>query len=318
MKSEHAWLRALAPSLGASCPSLLVGIGDDAAALVPPTDPIVLTVDAAVEGVHFTRQIASLEDIGYRSFMAAASDLAAMAARPVAALSSLTLPPRFTEQELEQLVAGQRLAAALIGLPIVGGNLSRGGLLSVSTTALGACPSPRLRSSARPGDRLWLAGPVGLAAAGLRALLRGLPTHAPALRACVEAWRRPLARVEIGLRLSSLPCALIDVSDGLAQDAGHIALASGVRLILDADQVLKESGSSLQEASALLGEDPGALALAGGEDYALLAASSAELAPLGFVPIGQVEAGEPGVVVLRGGAPWEPPAGFDHGEGSEP
>ncbi|RYE89097.1 MAG: thiamine-phosphate kinase, partial [Myxococcales bacterium] len=185
-----------------------------------------------------------------------------------------------------------------------------------TTTVLGLCARPVLRSGARPGDRLWLAGPVGLAAAGLRLLLSGHRLDgpdAPALQECVAAWRRPRARLAAGLAAAPLAASLIDISDGLAQDAGHLARASGVRLVLDADAIVELSGSSLQVAAAALGADPGELALAGGEDYALLAASAHDLTAAGFAPVGRVEAGAAGVRVVRAGADWTPPAGFDHG-----
>ncbi len=314
MRSEHDWLRRLGAVLGPGSPAVRVGIGDDAAVLAADPQDLIATVDACVEGVHFTRAIASLEDIGYRSFMAAASDVAAMAGRPVAALSALTLPPGFSEDDLDQLVEGQRLAALAARTPIIGGNLSRGACLSVTTTVLGRALRPALRSGAAPNHRLWLAGPVGLAAAGLRALLRGVPPGSPALRRCVLAWRRPEALLDQGAAAGPLVAALIDISDGLAQDALHLALASGVHLTLRAEAVLAAAGPALAEAAAELGEDPCALAFSGGEDYALLAASPEDLGPHGFVEVGAVEAGPPRVTVLRQGHPWTPPRGFDHGE----
>lgn len=302
--------------MGPNSPSILVGIGDDAAVLAPPQSPIVATVDACVEGVHFTRQIASLEDIGYRSFMAAASDLAAMGARPLAALSAITLPSKFAEHELEELVQGQRLAANALELPIVGGNLSRGSILTISTTALGEAKKPVLRSGATPGQRLWLAGAVGLAAAGLRALMRGICEPSAALQQAILAWRRPTALLSIGTTVAKHIDAMIDISDGLAQDAAHIAIASEVHLVLHFDQVIRAHGSTTESVAVELGEDAGALAFAGGEDYALLAASGEDLRGHGFVEVGEVRAGESGVTVLRDGAVWRPPSGFDHGEAS--
>ncbi|MCS6901333.1 MAG: thiamine-phosphate kinase [Myxococcales bacterium] len=317
MKSEHDWLRGLGPIIGPPSPFLRVGIGDDAAVLDPPTEPLVATVDACVEGVHFTRAIASLEDIGYRSFMAAVSDLAAMAALPLATLSALTLPPGFSEQDLDQLVTGQRLAAFAARVPLVGGNLSQGSSLSVTTTALGRAAHPTLRSGTVPGHRLWLAGPVGLAAAGLRALLRGIVGEEGALLRCILAWRRPCALLDQGASVGARVTSMIDVSDGLAQDAMHLALASHVHLIFQAEAVVNIAGTTLLDAAALLGEDPYELAFAGGEDYALLATSSEDLRPQGFTEVGRVVSGPPGITVLRDGLPWQPPPGFDHGHDRE-
>src|SRR5882724_6500915 len=109
-----------------------VGIGDDAAVLESGSAPLVWTVDSAVEGVHFRRAWLSLEDIGWRSLMAAASDLAAMGARPRGILCALVLPPEFSDDDLENLARGQAAAATAIGSAVLGGNLSRGGELSIT------------------------------------------------------------------------------------------------------------------------------------------------------------------------------------------
>jgi thiamine-monophosphate kinase len=307
--SEHAWLARLGATLGPSSPRVLLGIGDDAAVLAPGPSPLVFTVDASVEGVHFTLDLVDLGGAGYRAFMAALSDLAAMGARPLAALSSLTVPGYGAESDLDTLTAGQAAAAAALGVPIVGGNLSRGPCWSIHTSALGEAAEPVRRSGARPGDSLWLAGPVGLAAVGLRALLGG---HAPssALDPCIAAWRRPVARLADGLLLPGRASAAIDISDGLAQDAGHLARASGVSLVLDADLVLGAVGPELTAGAAALGLDPLAMALGGGEDYALLACAAQAPGPA-FRRVGAVEAGQ-GVRVERAGVAVALPAGFDH------
>src|SRR5690606_3745707 len=147
-----------------------VGIGDDAAVLEPASAPLVWTIDAQVEGTHFRLDWLSWQDVGWRSFMAAASDLAAMAAEPVAALSALVLADTVDDAALDGLAEGQADAARAVGAPIVGGNIARGRRTSVTTTLCGRAGQPVLRSGARPGDGLWLAGAVGMAAAGLAAL----------------------------------------------------------------------------------------------------------------------------------------------------
>ncbi len=141
-----------------------VGIGDDAAVLDP--GGLVWTVDVQVDGTHFRPEWASWEDIGWRSFMAAASDLAAMGAEPIAALSSLVLAPAIDDQALDAIARGQAAASLAAGAPVVGGNLARGTETSITTTLLGRAAQPVLRSGAQPGDGVYLAGPVGLAAAG--------------------------------------------------------------------------------------------------------------------------------------------------------
>ena len=177
-----------------------------------------------------------------------------------------------SDADLEALAAGQREAADALGTAVIGGNLSRGTELSITTTALGAAARPLTRAGARPGDAIWMAGPVGLAAAGLAALSRaeGPPAAeegSAAVAAAVAAWRRPRARLAEGRRACGRARAAIDVSDGLARDVGHLARASGVRAVLDAARIV---GDDLREAAAALGRDPLALALYGGEDYALV------------------------------------------------
>ncbi|MFO0586328.1 MAG: thiamine-phosphate kinase [Polyangiaceae bacterium] len=242
--SELERIRALSSIFSRDRPAdgrVLVGIGDDAAVLAPSVEPLVWTIDAAVEGVHFRRAWLTFEDIGYRSTMAAVSDLAAMAADPLGVLSALVLPPNVTDDDLYALARGQREAATACGAEVIGGNLARGIELSITTTALGRAPSPAPRAGARPGDALWLLGPVGLAAAGLRFLAGGItrtePTVAtehPQFARAIEAWRRPRARIAEGLTLRNVATAAVDISDGLARDVGHLAQASTVRAVLEA------------------------------------------------------------------------------------
>jgi thiamine-monophosphate kinase len=246
--------------------------------------------------------------------MAAASDLAAMGAAPVAALSSLVLAPAVDDEALDALARGQAAASLEVGAPVVGGNLSRGTETSITTTLLGRASTPVLRTGARAGDGVWLCGPVGLAAAGL-ALLQSarISTGDANAEACVDSWRRPVARIAEGRVLSGVAHAAIDVSDGLAHDAWQLAQASAVRLVLDADAILAAGGAALVAVARDLGRDALDLALHGGEDYALVAASSSALA--GFVRIGVVESATSGARVLlatsRGTTPLEP-RGFDH------
>jgi thiamine-monophosphate kinase len=309
---EHAWLAGLGATIGVAGPEVTVGIGDDCAVLAVP-GPLVWTVDAQVEGVHFTRALASLADIGFRSITTATSDVAAMGARPVAILSSL-IAPSIDAAELDAIVAGQREAATLIGAPIVGGNVSRGAELSITVSVLGATPSPLRRDGAREGDGVWLLGPVGQAAAGLALLQRGIPSDATELAACVRAWRRPTPQIAGGLAVATRASAAIDVSDGLAADVAHLANASAVTVVLDADACIDAGGPALAAACAALGRDPLDLALAGGEDYALVATSRVPLGDAGFTLIGQITGGPPRVQIRRGRELIAPPRGWDHGE----
>jgi thiamine-monophosphate kinase len=288
-----------------------VAIGDDAAVLDPAgAGRLVWTIDEQVDGVHFRRDLVSFRDVGWRSFMAAASDLAAMGAEPWCALSALVLPDDVDDAGLEALASGQAAAAAAAGAPVVGGNLSRGPALSVATSFLGRCERAVARTGARPGDGVWLAGPVGRAAAGFRALLRGpgLADH-PALADAVGAWRRPSALLAEGRGMGAHASAAVDVSDGLARDVGHLAAASGVRVVLD--EAALRADPVLTAAAAELGDDPLELALRGGEDYALVAAAPVAIAA--FRRIGEVREGT-GVALRRldGREETLSEEGFDH------
>src|SRR5580698_2435153 len=158
----------IARALAAQAPGVRTGIGDDAAVLDSPGGRISWTLDEQVEGVHFRRDLLAWRDVGWRSFMAAASDVAAMGAVAWCALAALVLPDDVDDAALAEIVRGQREAAEEAGAPVVGGNLARGPALSIATTLLGTCERAIERGGARPGDGVWLAGRVGLAAAGLR------------------------------------------------------------------------------------------------------------------------------------------------------
>lgn len=299
-------------------PASDVGIGDDAAVLGGAgSAPWVCSVDTNVEGVHFTYELASLGDIGYRSFMAALSDLAAMGAAPRAALSSLIVPRGFGRTKLAALSEGQAEAARAGGCPVVGGNMARGSELSVTTTVLGHAERPLLRSGARAGQELWLIGAVGHAAAGL-SVLRGRaargsePHERAALERCVAAWRRPRALVEQGLALGPVASAVMDVSDGLVADATRLARASGVRIQIEHERLLAALGGELVAVSRLLRRSALRFALWGGEDYALLATGEASRRPPFARVIGHVSRGQGLWLVRRGGGRQPLLGGYDH------
>jgi thiamine-monophosphate kinase len=290
-----------------------LGIGDDAAVLRPVTEPLVWTVDASVEGTHFERAWLGLEDIGYRAFQAAASDLAAMGARPLGALSALELPKGFSKRDLAALVAGQARAARECGAPVVGGNVARSPRLALTTTLLGTARAPLRRDGARAGDELWLLGDVGLSGLGL-ALLRKRPrgAHRGAARVCVEAWRHPRALLAEGARLVGRASAAIDVSDGLAGDVANLSRASGVRCVVEAQAVERALAPELVEVARSLGRSPLDVALNGGEDYALLATGPSARRPRRARVIGRVERGRGAVLELPSGRTTALGPGFDH------
>jgi len=313
--SEFSAIAQLEALFREANPQVELGIGDDAAVL-KTKGRWVWTVDSAVEHVHFERRWLSLADVGYRSFQAAASDVSAMGGAPFAALSSVIFPAGFSAAELRELARGQRAAARSLGCAVVGGNLARGSELSITTTVVGSVQRrPVLRSGARVGDELWLCGEVGLAAAGLRLLqsgtLRGAKT---AERTALRAFKRPQAQLAAGLELARVAHAAIDVSDGLAGDAAHIAEASGVEVTIDLDALGAALSPALIALAPVLGFSALDLALYGGEDYALVATGSSRARPAAARLIGGVGKGG-GVWLLESGLRRRAGGGFEHGSG---
>ena len=291
---------------------VVLGPGDDAAVLRPrPGEDLVATVDAVVDGVHFDRR-ATKADVGWKSLAVNLSDLAAMGARPVAALVALALPRGVRPAAVRELARGLGACARAHRIPIVGGNVTRADVLSVTVTALGAVPRGRavLRAGARPGDLVAVTGTLGDAALGLR---RGA---APAL---ARRQRRPTPRVAAGLALAPLAHAAVDVSDGLVQDLGHLCRASGVGCRIGVAEL--PLSPAYRRAAARLA-DPFAAALAGGEDYELVLAlpptalgaarAAAARARTPLAVIGRFVRGAGVEVVGPDGVPRPAPAGHDH------
>ena len=184
------------------------GPGDDCAVLAKG---LCVTTDALVEGVHFRRPPFSLEDVGHKALAVNLSDLASMGARPDWWLCALGLPRDFREDELLKLAAGMRPLALRHGLTLVGGNVTRSPVLSLTLTVAGTAKKPLLRSGAKPQDLVYVAGRLG-----------------EAVQLDSLAQRRPTPLVDEGLLASRYASAAIDVSDGLLQDLGHVLEASGV------------------------------------------------------------------------------------------
>jgi len=312
--SEFAAISKLEALFRQTRSELEVGIGDDAAVL-KSAGRWVWTVDTAVEHVHFERAWLSLAELGFRSFQAAASDVSAMGGAPFAALSSVIFPPGFAPAELSQLARGQRAAARALGCAVVGGNLARGVELSITTTVVGSVKRPLLRSGARVGDELWLCGELGLAAAGLRLLQAGTRRGtSSAARRALQAFRRPRAQLAAGLELSRVAHAAIDISDGLAGDALHLAQASGVALSIDLTALAATLSPALHALAPRLGVPALELALYGGEDYALLAAGPKRARPPSARVIGAVGKGR-GVWLVEGERRRRAGRGFEHASG---
>jgi thiamine-monophosphate kinase len=253
------------------------GPGDDAAVLPPTKHQQVVTTDAVVEGVHFTRESFRLADVGYKALAVNLSDVAAMGARPSWALCALQLPPDFSDKHLRALSSGMAALAAAHGVSLIGGNVTKAQHLSVTVTLAGEVPRgarAMTRSGARPGHRVYVSGPLGSASAGLEVLAAARREASsrfplkfdPQWEALVAAQRSPAPHVRWGVEAARFASACIDVSDGLVQDLGHVCEASGVGMAL-------ETGA-LPVLEALLRwcaseKHVHRHALTGGEDYVL-------------------------------------------------
>jgi thiamine-monophosphate kinase len=257
---------------------VVVGPGDDAAVIEPERGTLdVLTTDALVEGVHFDRRFVPPEAIGHRALAVNLSDLAAMGARPRAALLSLALPAAFEVADLDRLLDGLLALAASERVAVVGGNITRSpGPLMVDLTATGSVKRRRVltRAGARAGDDVYVTGTLGDAAVGLLSLARepSGPALAPrgAMSAAEARYLRPEPRVRAGVLLGQqkVASACIDLSDGLADGVRRIAEASGVGITIRADDL--PFGPDVRTWFA---SEPARMldtTLRGGDDYELL------------------------------------------------
>ncbi len=250
---------------------LATGIENDAAQL---GDGLVVTQDSLVEGVHFRLDWLSWRDLGFRAAAANVSDLSASGAEPEGLLVSFGAPSSVRLEDALELYAGIVEA----GVPVIGGDTTRAELVVLSVTALGRSERVPGRGGAEAGDSLVVTGPLGAAGAAFRR----------------SSFVRPPLRIAEGRRLGAVAHAMLDVSDGLARDAGHIARRSRCRIVIELERVPLAEGADLSD-------------LGFGEDYELLAAVED---PLGFAEIGRVERGE-GVTLTWQGEPVEL-SGWEH------
>lgn len=282
--------------------SAAVGIGDDAALVrVPRGETLLASVDTSVESIHFRRDWLTPEEIGYRAVTAALSDLAAMAARPLGMLLSLTVPESWMS-ELAHVADGIGEAATRFQSPILGGNMAAALELSITTTVLGASFAPLTRGGARVRDVVYVTGLLGGPGTALARLQRGeSPGEARSRLAA------PVARLNEARWLADSGAgSAIDISDGLVADLRHVAAASGVHIEIDASAIPVLPSAGLSEA------------LQGGDEYELVVTSPTPLDTAEFgrrfgVPltaIGRVAAGPPTVDVR--GARVADAKGYDH------
>lgn len=320
---EFDLLRRIRERLPPAGPQVLLGSGDDAAISVPG-GATVTSVDALVDGVHFRREWSSPAQIGAKALAVALSDLAAMGAGPGEAYVVLGVPTDLDEDGCLELLDGMTRVAEETGTTLAGGDVTRAPALTLAATVVGHADRPEdlvTRSGARPGDALVVTGELGGAAAGLL-LLEGssearsqfvghIPTNSERARSLIDRQLNPRPRLAAGGVLAAAGAtAMIDLSDGLGGDAGHIAEASGVGLRVDA--------AALPIAA---GVDDLTLAVSGGEDYELLAALPPErladaatelekLRGIALTRIGEVVTGEGVEIRLPDGALLKA-AGFD-------
>lgn len=288
---------------GASrAPHLLLGIGDDAAAWQATEGTTqVLTSDALVEGVHFRRDTASWEDVGWKALAVNLSDVAAMGASAGLATVTLGLPPDLEVDAVDDLYRGILDCSAQHGGVVAGGDVVRSPTVFIAVSLTGTADYLLTRSSARPGHAVAVTGALGGSAAGLEMLQQGLSLDEADALALRAAHLRPRPRLREGrlLAVRGIPCAM-DVSDGLVVDLGRVCRASGVGAVVEA--------ASLPIHPATVRAFPRqslAMALGGGEDYELLFAGPPELVadalgalPCGGAVVGRIVDDAPGRVVV--------------------
>jgi thiamine-monophosphate kinase len=304
---EFDLIRSIAAALGPAASAL----GDDCALVPVGTATLAASVDCSVEGVHFRSEWLTAEEIGWRATAAALSDLAADGAKPLGVLVSLALPLSTGQGDADTIavaiMTGAGAAASSVGARILGGDLARFEKIVIDVCALGVVERAVRRAGAHPGDGLWVTGALGGARLALRALQAGRSPDAEAR----ARFARPEPRIAAGRWLADRGAtAMIDVSDGLAADARHLAAASGVGLEIAMERVPCALGADALEA------------VASGEEYELLvtlprafgvadAQAFQEFHDLPLTRVGDVVAGE-AVRFSDRGAAVTPAGGWDH------
>ncbi len=271
--NEDSLIAALAEIVAPVRSNVLVGIGDDAAVWQPSrSNRSVVTTDALVEGVHFDPAWMTWHEIGARALEANLSDLAAMGARPVLATIALGVPAGCERESLFELYRGIAASAERAGCTIAGGDVTRTPVVTLALTLIGEASPARLklRSGAKKGDAIVTTGKLGASRAGLCALRGEVALEGEHREWALQAYRAPVARLDEGrwLAASTYVHAMMDLSDGLSTDLMRMCARSGVGAVLETLPICRAA----QDAAQALGVTPEAFALAGGEEYELLAA----------------------------------------------
>ena len=330
---ERDLIAAIRARVPAAPPWLIVGIGDDAAVVTPERGALeLLTTDALVEGIHFDRRFSTARDIGWKALAVNLSDVAAMGGTPRLALLSLGLPANSVLEDVHALVDGFLALAANARVTLAGGNITRSpGPLTVDVTVTGFARARHVltRGGGHAGDDLYVTGAVGAAAAGLRWLSEGTPSHGPrdmmelpGIDECVRRHCAPEPRVRIGALLgrNRAASACMDLSDGLADAVRQLAAASRTGATIDAAAL--PIPAAARECFRRAGVDPVAGAAAGGDDYELLFAAprrargrlATVIRQARGVPITRIGrlTKEPETAIVRNGVPEPLPPGFVH------
>ncbi len=263
--SEFALIERYLSGLGADRADVVLGVGDDAAIVHPPVDGYqLMALDTLVAGVHFPKDFPP-EWIGHRALAVNLSDIAAMGGQPQWALLGLTLP-KADEAWVSAFARGFDALAKAYNVALIGGDVTQGPLaITVQITGTSSRP-PLRRDGAQPGDRLWVSGRPGEAAAGLAVWQSADCRANPRWQGLLQAFTHPRPRLGLGQRLARIATAAIDVSDGIVADAGHIARRSGVKLVLD-PALCRPSARLLHWAGTAQAAE--ALWQGGGDDYEL-------------------------------------------------
>lgn len=301
-----AQIRALTPPDGPA----VIGIGDDAAVLPAPDGRTVVSTDLLIEGRHFRRDWSGAGDIGVKAAAQNLADIAAMGAAPTALLLGLAVPGATAVSWVLELVSGLLLECQRAGAVLAGGDVTSADTVMLGITAVGDLAGRRAvtRSGARPGDVVAVSGVPGRSAAGLALLeARAYPPDA-GLADLVEAHRRPQPDYKAGVSAAAAGAtSMIDVSDGLIADLGHVAAASGTCIDIRSASL---SDASLEAAAATLRADWRSWALTGGEDHVLAASFPADASvPPAWRVVGNVRDGNGLLVDSR---PWQGRGGWDH------